>query len=287
MFMRPVALEAAFALSAFALSAVVATTPAAAQQPGAHFEQIRMGSAPQTGAGNPLDVHGFEYIVHFALNPGHGLTEAALIVPGPSGARLVDMTLLDNSLFVFRSPSFAEPDALDAEFPEGPYAVEAGGPSTTFEFTVPQLTEVYPGDFPRLTGTTFTDLQGMDTSLPFEFHVTPLPLFEEADRQSVQLFVDDKESGETAFSGPMPAGDVSSVTMPAHLLQPGRTYVWSLYHGNSVDAEHPDLLNGISASYVFMTQGEFVTAVPEPATFVLACAGLALVAGRLRARASA
>jgi len=280
-------MRAAFAVSALALSAVVASTPAAAQQPGAHFEQIRMGSATQTGAGTPLDVHGFEYIAHFALNPDHGLTAASLVVPGFSGARLVDMTLLDNSLFVFRSPTFADPDALAAEFEEGPYAIEAGGPSTSVEFTVPQLTEVYPGDFPRLTGTTFTDLQGMDPSQPFEFHVTPLPLLAIADRQSMQLFVDDKESGDTAFSGPMPAGDISSVTMPAHLLQPGRTYVWSLYHGNSVDAEHPDLLHGISASYVFMTQGEFVTAVPEPATVVLACAGLILVAGRLRARKGA
>lgn len=287
MFMRSAALKAAFAVPALALFAVVATTPAAAQQPGAHFEQIRMGSATQTGVDTPLEVHGFEYIAHFALNPGHGLTGASLIVPGPFGARSVDMTLLDNSLFVFRSSSFADPDALEAAFPEGPYAIEAGGPSTTVEFTVPQLTEVYPGDFPRLTGTTFTDLQGMDTTLPFEFRVTPLPLLAQADRQSVQLFVDDKDTGETAFSGPMAAGDVSTVTMPAHLLQPGRTYVWSLYHGNSVDADHPDLLSGISASYVFMTQGEFVTAVPEPATFVLACAGLVLVAGRLRARAGA
>lgn len=273
---------AGFATAIGLASAVHAQTPPAA----AFVQQVRMGYAVQTGDGDQLTQAGYRLMTNLSVVPGHGFELATWTIPG--GEAIV-LPLNDVGFgFHYESELFATRELMDQRFPAGEHVYTLTGPGRLEDVTLDAAVGPYPDAFPFLTGSTFSALQGMEAGNPFDFHISPVAAPVPGREQTITFFVDDVLTGETRFAmGGLVEPDLTTLTMPANTLQAGRLYQFQFYLGNRVDLT-ADNAAGASQGFTLLTTGEFTTAVPEPATVGLMCAGLAVLGGAvLRRRVAA
>lgn len=262
-------------------STVHAQTPPAA----AFVQHVRTGHAVQTGDGNQLTLTGYRFMSNLAVVPGHGFETASWSIPG--GETIV-LPLNDVGFgFDYHSELFATQEQMDQRFPAGAHVYTLSGLGQSESVTLNAAVGPYPDSFPYLTGSTFSDLQGMEAGNAFDFHISPIGTPAPGTEQTITFFVDDVLTGETRFSsGGLAAPSVTTLTMPANTLQAGRTYQFQFYLGNRVDLT-ADNAAGASQGFTLLTTGEFTTAVPEPETVGLMLAGLGFLGAVRRRRTAA
>lgn len=121
---------------------------------------FRSGSYTQTGDGNSLADGGFFFdaLLH-STDPGE-FASATLTYPG-SGSPATLSIPLDPFVLIYASSIYGTQAAMDADFPTGDYVFDAGAFSTTVTYAG----DDYPQSLPYLTGTDYSDLQGMDAAV--------------------------------------------------------------------------------------------------------------------------
>ncbi len=247
----------------------------------AFVQQVRTGYAVQTGDGNRLTGQGYDLSMNVALVPGHGFEQLAWHVPG---GEQIDLSIDGVGLgFYYASARFGSLAEMDQRFGAGPYLHDLTGPGNAAQVTLTASVGPYPDAMPYLAGTTYSELQGMDPSRPFDVHLSPIGSGPPGTARSFTFFVDDVLTGTTVFAagGAVdPAFDL--LTVPANLLRTGRSYEFQFYVGNRIEPPTAGTVDGGSQGLVYLTTGNFTTAVPEPASLVSMLGGLAVLIGAAR-----
>ncbi|MSR60035.1 MAG: PEP-CTERM sorting domain-containing protein [Planctomycetaceae bacterium] len=176
---------------------------------------------------------------------------------------------------------------LETAFPAGTYnfaATNGGGTdlaSVDYTYTAANL----PQSFPYLTGTDFSDLQGMNAGAPFTFHFSPYDPGTAYDSAVLALNIVDRTS-PGFFSWLLPAS-TTEFTVPAGTLAPGHAYDFDLYFNNFKSFSGTGMANGDAEGvFTYYTIGQFTTAsaVPEPSTLLIFGHGLVFLAWAARRR---
>lgn len=244
----------------------------------AYLQQVRTGYAIQIGNGDLLQGQGYDLLMNASVIPGHGFETLAWITPA---GEHIDLTL-DTEVglgFYYASPRFATVGEMDQRFGAGEYVHDFVGPAATAESSMTASLGPYPAGLPYLAGTTYSDLQGMDASQPFDFRLGPLTAGDSGVEMAITFFVDDVLTGTTMFAtGGSVVPGLDHLTMPANLLQGGRTYEYQFYLGHRIEPPVSGALGG-SQGFRYLTTGTFTTAVPEPGSAWLVLGGIGVLTG--------
>jgi hypothetical protein len=181
--------------------------------------------------------------------------------------------------------------ALDTDFPQGAvyqYTVSGGTLGTqTASLTSPTSNQFPP--VPFFSGTTFSQLQGMNSAASIQFTwsgFTPAPGFSSP---SILLDMHRVSDGQEVPALGLRGGDntFTSFLLHANALQPATTYDLSLIYFNESLTSNAGF-NGASSEFLFGTRTDLVfttAAVPEPSSvLLLGVGGLGLIAYRHRRR---
>lgn len=185
---------------------------------------------------------------------------------------------------------YATAPARDVDFPNNTtyeYGISGGTLGTQSASLTTPATDLFASQIPFFNGTTFDQLQGMDSASSFQFNydgydapigsTTPWSFFAIIRvSDGAVIYNDSGPNTQTAF------------VLPANTLQPGMDYIADLVYSSRVDALGAGF-NGATSEVGFdlRTDLRFTTAVPEPGTLgLLGIGGFGLIAFGCRRRAS-
>jgi hypothetical protein len=253
-------------------------------------DMFRSEFLTQTGDGNSLTTQGFRFDSHLFSTGDNDYSAVQLTVPG--SATPLDMSQTDPKTFAYGSSLFATQGLLDAAFPTGTYQFNASGPSGSSSTSFAYTTDAYPQSLPFLTGTTFSDLQGMNPAAPFTFQFSPFITGSGASASFLFLSIFDRTTNALVFNQAFLPATTTSLEVPANTLPPDHSYTYELIFSDRVTIpKGPNAVFDTQFGFDLRTQGNFrAAAVPEPsALLLLAQAGVGagcLTAIRLRTRRS-
>lgn len=236
-----------------------------------HVNMFRSGSSIQTGNGATLAPLGYFFSSNLFSSDPDEFTAVLMSFPGPGSP--LGMTKTSPTVFTHQSGTFPTQAAMDAAYPFGTYAYAASGPggpdSTSFVYAV----DDYPLSVPYLTGTDFTDLQGLNKNNSFDFHFSPFVTGGQATESIMFFTVFDHTINSLVFTaGSLPA-TATGLTLPADTLQSGHVYSYELIFSNRDQVPSPGADFNAIVGFDFRTRGSFTTAIPEPGSFVPASLG--------------
>ena len=258
---------------------LVLATPAAAGEI-SFVDMFRSGFSTQTGDGNSVSSAQFNFAAHlFSVNPGD-FSAAELVHPGPGSPQ--SLPAENPTTFGFVSPLFATQALLDAAFPTGTYTYNATGtPSDTASFVYGA--DVYPTSQPFLTGTDFSDLQGMNPAAPFTFDFSAFAADPAANAQFIFFSIFDPITSATVIHFGFLPRTTTNVTVPADTLLPNHPYLWEIIFSNRVEVDSPGAVFLATLGFELRTHAAFetgdATAVPEPGSLMLLAFGLMSAVG--------
>jgi hypothetical protein len=259
-------------LGSFWILTCITFLPATTQAGIANVYMTRNDSWSQTGNGNTLTSIGSFFSQDlFSDNPNEYDT-VQMTYPGPGSPVLLPQ--VSSTQFHYQTGYFANQATMDSAFPMGNYQFAAslgGGPPDTTNFTY--QTDYYPQSLPYLTGTNYTDLQGMNAHQAFTFQFSPfvtgtLP----TDNASyIFLTIYDYTKGAFVFNDGFLPSTTTSVVLPANTLTPGDSYGYELIFDNrALGLSSPGTTFSAQISYDYRADGTFTAAsVPEPTTVIL------------------
>ncbi len=135
----------------------------------------------------------------------------------------------------------------------------------------------YSQSVPYLTGSDYGSLQGMDSTQPFVFHLSPFTTGSSATFSFIFLTIFDRTTNSYVFNDGFLAATTSSITLSANALAPGDQYIYEIDYSNRDSVPSPGASNPAELGFEVRTQGQFSTAaVSEPST--AGFLGFALVA---------
>jgi hypothetical protein len=270
--------------------AIWASGSAATARAGISFvDMFRNDSWTQTGNGNSLALQGSFFTAELTSTNANDYDSVQLTYPGTGSP--VSLTQLSTTFFRYQTALLSNQAAMDAAFPFGTYQFQAslggGAPDTTsFNYA----SDHYPASMPYLTGTDYSDLQGMDPHKPFTFHFSPFDpgSLPSGNASNIFLTIFDLTKNAFVFNQGFLPSTTTSVTVPAGTLTPGDSFSYELIFDNRLlNIPSPGATFPAQIGYEFRTDGRFQAAVPEPGSILLlspAAAWLAWVARRRRAR---
>lgn len=236
------------------------------------------------GSATTLDAAYFNLRLYSTLDDEY--TTVLGFYPGPDSPVTLDPAPTDATRYDYDSGFYPSQAQMDIAFPKGTYSLTANninnGDAATTMFDY--LADAYAHSQPYLTGTDYSDLQGMNPAVSFDFHFSPF--IEDATATESALFftIYDGTTLDIVFSAGFLPVTTTGLTLPANTLMPNHDYLYDLNFSDrlrvtSNGAAFPALL-----SFDTRADGVFTTgAVPEPAGLtVLGAVGVALLARRRR-----
>jgi len=196
---------------------------------------------------NPNDYT--DVIAEYSDGPSFG--DPPEFVPG----LLSPLTVVSPTQTFYRSPDFNSESDFNTTFPNGSawsFQFSGGtlGAGNNKLLFFPEI-DLYP-EIPFLTGTTFSDLQGLNPSQPFTFNTNGFSAIPEADFSDSFLRI----LRSSDFQVPFESFFSDSITMPANTLAPDTQYIFSIYNRIGVLGNTDGLGFGVFSS---RTEGTFTT----------------------------
>jgi hypothetical protein len=246
----------------------------------------------QTGDGSATTFDSAYFNLRLYSTLDNEYTTVLGFYPGPDSPVTLDPVPTDATRYDYDSGFFSSQAQMDIAFPKGAYSLTANnttnGDAATTMFDY--LADAYAQSQPYLTGTDYSDLQGMNPAIAFDFHFSPF--IEDASATESGLFftIFDVTTGDVVFGNMFLPVTTTGVTLPANTLMPNHDYVYDLVFSDrwrvtSNGADFPALL-----AFDTRADGGFTTGtIPEPAGLaMLGAVGVALLArGGRRTRTSA
>jgi len=242
--------------------------------------QFRNVSARQTGDSTLVDNGAF-------------FSASATVAPGAVGSYAnghlsfgVNVFGLNSSdggrTFSFQTASLASQAELDASFPVATIyaytlpAVDSSAPPAVA--TLESGVAAYPLSTPQLTGGSFSALQGMNASAALTLNFSPFIVDPNATEAFVFLSIYDQTSATWFFPLSFAPPSTSGVTLAAGQLAAGHSFSFELIYSDRVLVPGDGTNFRAQMGFDFRTEGDFATAaVPEPQSWALLLAGLALL----------
>ena len=229
----------------------------------------------QTGNDAAGTAYSFSYIgLDLTSETGNQYSTVQVFYPGAgSPVTLVNDNPSNTADYEFTSGTFASRAAMDVAYPKGTYSFTANGGGPAATTMVSYANDAYSATQPYLTGTNFSALQGMNSAASFTFQLSPF--IKDAATTDAFIFFNifDAVTGDVVFGSNFLNPNTSSILLPGHTLQPNRAYVFDLDYSDRVSVASPGADFDAILGFDVRTEGNFTTAVPEPAVSVLALIG--------------
>jgi hypothetical protein len=230
---------------------------------------FRNNESLQTGDGNSLSPVGSFLSLELDSTVANAYNSVTATYPGPGSPQ--SLPQVSPTQFHFQTGFLANQAAMDAAYPFGTYQFSAsnGGPPDTTSFQY--AADDYPQSQPFLTGTDYSNLQGMNASNPFTFHFSPFVTGGSANASFIFLTIFDLDLNAFVFIDNFLPATTTSVTLPANTLAPGHHFSYELVFDNRDFVPSPGAQFAAPIGFELRTDGTFTTAsaAPEPASLTL------------------
>jgi hypothetical protein len=238
----------------------------------------------QTGNGNTVSSNGYFFSADLNTSIPNSYNSAVFKPPGSAPINLSQLSTTD---YHYQTTLFPTLAAMNTAFPTGTYTFTGSTMSTSDMASFDYTTDDYPKATPYLTGTDFTNLQGMNSTQAFTFHFNPDVPGTTASASYIFFTIYDETTSSYVVNDGFLDPSTTSVTVAANTLTAGDTYDYEIDYSNRDFVPSPGATLDAQLAFDVRTDGVFTTAVstaPEPATVGLLSfsllAGLAL--GRKR-----
>ena len=236
----------------------------------------------QTGNGNTLTSLGSYFNASLTAAQPNDFNTVQMSYPGAvAPANLLQQS---PSYYFFSSGTFPNQTAMDASYPTGIYQFNASGTTGSDSTSTNYLINDYPGSVPYLTGSDFTNLQGMNASTSFNFHFSPFVTGSQATDSFLFFTLFDNTTSTLVYDAGFQPATTTGLTLAANTLNASHSYSYELIYSNRDSVPSPGANFKAVLGFDRRTTGQFSTAAttsPEPSTLALLTLGsLGIVACR-------
>ena len=173
--------------------------------------------------------------------------------------------------------------AMNVDFPTGTYTYSATNGTTTDTTSYTRPADAFSSTLPYLTGTDYTDLQGMNPSAPFAVHFSVNTPAASASQAFSFFTIRDTSSSQLVYNAAFLPSTTTGVTVPANTLTTGTQYEYELIFSDRVLTDSPGAEFQAQLGFDERTTGFFTPgAAPEPSCMGLIAGGAMLLARRRR-----
>jgi hypothetical protein len=236
-------------------------------------DSFRNVGSRQTGDGNTLTPNGAFFSAELVSTVSDNYTSVQMTYPGPGSP--VSLSQVSPNVYLFQTPGLAGQAAMDAAFPFGTYQFDAAnGPAaaTSYQYT----SDDFAQSLPFLTGADYTNLQGMDATKSFTFHLSPFITGNQASSSFIFLTIFDFDANQFVYNAGFLSATTTSVSVAANTLAPGHHFSYELDFSNRDLVPSPGAQFSAQLGFDVRTSGLFASAaVPEPSALVLSLVGMA------------
>jgi hypothetical protein len=250
-------------------------------------DMFRSDVMTQTGNGNSLTTNGYFLSSDLFSTNANDYNAVQMSYPGPSS---VSLTQTSPTVFTYQTGLLASQAALDTAFPTGAYTYNASGAAGPASTTINYLLNDYARSTPYLTGTDYSQLQGVNAGLPFNVHFSPFVTGGQASSSFIFFTIFDTTSNTQVLNDSFLAATTTGITIPVGTLTAGQNYTYELIFSNRDTVPSPDAEFDAQIGFDLRTSGAFTAAagaaVPEPSAIIvwslLGCFGIAIARARTK-----
>jgi hypothetical protein len=236
----------------------------------------------QTGNGNTLTLNGTFFSADVNTSVPNPYTSVSMTFPGAMSP-ITSFSQLSPTDYHYQTGLYSTLAAMHTDFPTGTYTFTANnGDAASYNYTA----DDYSASLPYLTGTNYTDLQGMNSAQPFNFTFSPFTTGSTATDSFIFFTIFDDTLGKSVFDAGFLPATTTGVTLPGGALHPGDLFSYELDFSNrdvlttgfTGGGGPPQLGFDVRADGTFTTAA--AAATPEPSSAALL--GLGLLAAACR-----
>jgi hypothetical protein len=242
-------------------------------------DMFRNNAFQQTGNGNTLASNGSFFSADLTSTGANDFNSVQMTYPGPGSPTAIPQ--ISPTAFHFQPGSFPTQAAMDAAFPFGTYQFNATNGITPATTSFQYSSDDYSRSLPFLTGTNYSDLQGMNPSQPFTFTFSPFVTGNLANSSFVFFTIFDLTTNAFVYNGGFLPATTTGVVLPANTLTPGHQFSYELDFSNRDLVPSPGAVFAAQLGFDVRTTGVFTTAaaVPEPSAAMLTGLGMLIGLG--------
>jgi hypothetical protein len=219
----------------------------------------------QVSSAAPTTPSSFSIFFSYVQNAGD-FTSASLTYPGPGSPQTLPTS---GTKPVFTSSPFSTLSGLQSAYPFGTYTFNLSNGSTMATESDNYSQNLFPGEIPAFAASTFTGLQGLNTTNAFTANFNTFTPNSGISNPNAftELYI--IAGGVMVFDSGVLPDSITSLVIPADTLLPNTTYTAHLIFNN--DFATKDSVTGVVSAQGFNenTAVQFTTAVPEPSTLIL------------------